>query len=128
MYDRLCVTASLPLEEIMGMGEWSEEEVQKALELVQTLDPIGVGARNLTECLLIQIRHLGLEDEVPEKIITDHLDLLRKRRYDELAKKLGCSLDTVNKWVEIIKDLDPKPGDKYNSETSYYVVPDVYVV
>ncbi|MFC2171652.1 RNA polymerase factor sigma-54 [Acidobacteriota bacterium] len=115
------------IDEIMTMGQWSEQDTLEALKLVQSLDPVGVGARDLQECLLIQLKYLDLDESPAEQIITEHLDLLKRHRYDELAKKLGCSIEMVRHWVEIIRNLDPRPGDKYSSEQSYYVVPDVYV-
>jgi RNA polymerase sigma-54 factor len=116
------------LQEIMAMGDYSEEDTKGALAIVQSLDPIGVGARDLKECLLLQLSHLNLKDSPVVGIVEHHLDLIRRHRYDELAKKLGCPLDTIQFYVDIIKKLDPKPGLKYSAEGSYYVVPDVFVI
>jgi RNA polymerase sigma-54 factor len=116
------------LEEIMAMGGYSLEDTKKALEVVQAMDPIGVGARDLKECLLLQLKYLELDSSPVREIVENHLDLIRRHRFDEMAKRLGCSMEDIQCHVDIIKNLDPKPGVKYNVESSYYVVPDVHVV
>jgi RNA polymerase sigma-54 factor len=116
------------LEEIQEMGGFEAQEVAAALELVQGLDPIGVAARDLVECLTIQLKHLGEDGSVAETIVRYHMDKLQTRRYKELAETLGVPMDDLLAEIEIIKGLDPRPGQKYNVENSRYVVPDVYVV
>src|SRR5689334_8849688 len=116
------------VEEIAAMGEWPVTDVERALQHVQTFDPIGVAARDLQECLWLQIRHLGLEGTPTEKIVTEHLRLLQNHQVPEIARKLGISLDDLKEHVEIIRNLDPKPGSRYNPSQSQYVIPDVYVV
>ncbi len=116
------------VEEIAAMGEWPVTDVERALQHVQTFDPIGVAARDLQECLWLQIRHLGLEGTPTEKIVTEHLRLLQNHQVPEIARKLGISLDDLKEHVEIIRNLDPKPGSRFNPSQSQYVIPDVYVV
>jgi RNA polymerase sigma-54 factor len=116
------------VEEIAAMGEWPVADVERALQHVQTFDPIGVAARDLQECLWLQIRHLSLEGTPTEKIVTEHLRLLQNHQVPEIARKLGISLDDLKEHVEIIRNLDPKPGSRYNPSQSQYVIPDVYVV
>jgi RNA polymerase sigma-54 factor len=116
------------VEEIAQMGEWPVAEVEKALQHVQTFDPIGVAARDLQECLWLQIRHLGLEGEPSEKIVTEHLRLLQNHQVPEIARKLGMPIEELKTHIEIIRNLDPKPGSRYNPSQSQYVIPDVYVV
>jgi RNA polymerase sigma-54 factor len=116
------------LDEIAAMGPWPVEDVEQALKLVQGFDPIGVAARDLQECLLLQLRHLGLEGTPTEKIITEHLRLLQNHQVPEIAKRLGMSIDDLKEHIEIIRHLDPKPGSRYNPSQSHYVIPDVYVV
>jgi RNA polymerase sigma-54 factor len=116
------------LEEIGAMGPWPIEDVEKALKVVQGFDPIGVAARDLQECLLLQIRHIGLEGTPTEKIVTEHLRLLQGHNVPEIAKRLGMSIDDLKEHIEIIRHLDPKPGSRYNPSQSHYVIPDVYVV
>src|SRR5262247_955454 len=116
------------VEEIAAMGEWPVADVERALQHVQTFDPIGVAARDLQECLWLQIRHLGLEGTPTEKIVTEHLRLLQNHQVPEIARKLGISLDDLKEHIEIIRNLDPKPGSRLNPSQSQYVIPDVYVV
>ena len=115
-------------EEIAAMGEWPLLEVEKALQHLQTFDPIGVCARDLQECLWLQLKHLGLEGTPTEKIVTEHLRLLQNHQVPEIARKLGVSIEDLKEHVEIIRNLDPKPGSRYNPSQSQYVIPDVYVV
>ena len=76
-------------DELAAMGPWPVDEVERALQLVQGFDPIGVAARDLQECLLLQLRHLGLEGTPTEKIVTEHLRLLQNHQVPEIARKLG---------------------------------------
>src|SRR5687767_6103260 len=116
------------VEEIAAMGDWPVADVEKALQHVQTFDPIGVAARDLQECLWLQIRHLGLEGTPSEKIVTEHLRLLQNHQVPEIARKLGMPIEELKEHIEIIRNLDPKPGNRYNPSQSQYVIPDVYVV
>jgi RNA polymerase sigma-54 factor len=116
------------VEEIAAMGDWPVAEVEKALLHLQTFDPIGVCARDLQECLWLQLRHLGLEGTITEKIVTEHLRLLQNHQVPEIARKLGVAIEDLREHVEIIRNLDPKPGSRYNPSQSQYVIPDVYVV
>jgi RNA polymerase sigma-54 factor len=116
------------IEEISQMGDYKPEDVQETLKIIQGFDPIGIGARDLKECLLIQLRYLGLGDTPTELIIKEYSELLESRQYKKLAKAIGCSLESLEHHLEIIKRLDPKPGSKYASDDTIYVVPDVFVV
>jgi len=116
------------VEEIAAMGEWPVADVERGLQHVQTFDPIGVAARDLQECLWLQIRHLGLEGTPTEKIVTEHLRLLQNHQVPEIARRLGMTIDELKEHIEIIRNLDPKPGSRYNPQQSQYVIPDVYVV
>ena len=116
------------LDEIAGMGPWPVVDVEQALLLIQRFDPTGVAARDLQECLLLQIRHIGLEGTPTEKIVVDHLRLLQNHQIPEIARRLGLSIDELKEHVEIIKHLDPKPGSRYNPSQAHYVIPDVYVM
>ena len=116
------------VEEIAAMGDWPVAEVERALQHIQTFDPVGVAARDLQECLWLQIRLLGLEGTPTEKIVTEHLRLLQNHQVPEIARKLGMSIEDLKEHVEVIRNLDPKPGSRYNPSQSQYVIPDVYVV
>jgi RNA polymerase sigma-54 factor len=115
-------------DEIAAMGDWTIADVERALQLVQSFDPIGVASRDLQECLTLQIRHLGLEGTPTEKIVTEHLRLLQNHQVPEIARKLGVTIDELKEHIEIIRHLDPKPGSRFNPSQSQYVIPDVYVM
>ena len=116
------------VEELSSMGPWPTEAVERALKLVQCFDPIGVAARDLQESLLLQLRHLGLAGSPAERIVTEYMRLLQNHQIPELAKKLGMTIDELKQHIELIQQLDPKPGSRYNPSQSQYVIPDVYVV
>ena len=115
------------LEEIAAMGEWPEVEIERVVSLVQGFDPVGVAARDLQECLLLQLHHLGLDNTPSEVIIREHLPLLQNHQVPELARRLELSVDEVTTHIEIIRQLDPTPGTRHNPSPSQYVIPDVYV-
>ncbi|SVA14605.1 uncharacterized protein METZ01_LOCUS67459 [marine metagenome] len=115
------------VEEIARMENWQTAEVERVLVVVQGFDPIGVAARDLQECLLLQIAHLGLTGTVTETIIRDYLVLLQRKQAREIARQLELSTDELKDYVEIIRQLDPKPGSRFNESSSQYVIPDVHV-
>ena len=116
------------LDEIASMGSWSTSDVERGLQLVQSFDPIGVAARDLQECLALQIRHLGLSGSPAEKVVTEHLRLLQNHQIQELSRKMAMSIDDLKEHIELIRHLAPKPGARYNPSQSQYVIPDVYVM
>jgi RNA polymerase sigma-54 factor len=117
------------LEELAQQSGLSLREMEQALDLVQGFDPLGIGARDLRECLLIQVRQLDLQGTLVEKIIQDHLGDLEKRKYPNIAKALNVTPQEVMEASHIIiHELEPKPGRPYLSADTNYVVPDVYVI
>jgi RNA polymerase sigma-54 factor len=116
------------VDELSAMGPWPPEEIERVLGLVQRFDPIGVAARDLQECLLLQLRHLGMAGTPSERILTDHMRLLQNHQAPELARKIGVPLDDLKQHIELIRHLDPKPGSRHNPSQSQYVIPDVYIV
>ena len=114
-------------EEVAAAGPYAPEDVEKAIQTIQSLDPIGVGARDLRECLLLQLDFLELDVPLVDTIIRDHWDMFMQRHFVQLAKVLGIDMKTLEGVVEVIKHLDPKPGRKYSNERAIYVEPDVYV-
>jgi RNA polymerase sigma-54 factor len=116
------------VDEIASMGPWPIDEVERALRLIQSFDPIGVAARDLQECLTLQIQHLHLEGTPTETIVSEHLRLLHNHQMPDLARKLGLTIEELKGHVEIIQHLDPKPGSRFNPQPSQYVIPDVYIV
>lgn len=116
------------LAEIEQLSGHEEDEVKATLRLIQAFDPVGVGARDLIECLVLQLHHLGEEGTAAETIVREHLDKVQSRHFKELAAILKIEMDDLQAELEIVRGLDPKPGQKYNSEESHYVIPDVYIV
>jgi RNA polymerase sigma-54 factor len=116
------------VDEIAQMGPWPIEQVEDVLRTMQGFDPVGVCARDLQECLTLQIRHLGLDGTPSERIVTEHLRLLQNHQIPELSRKLGLPIEELKTHIEVIKHLDPKPGVRYNLRRPEYVVPDVYIV
>ena len=116
------------IEELCGMGQYSPDDVAGALAIVQGFDPVGVGARDLKECLLLQIAKLELGETPLVAMVSNHLDHLQNHRFNEIAKTMKLPLEEVIRHCEIIRRLDPQPGSKFVTEKSHYVTPDVYVV
>ena len=108
----------------------SPEELERVLHIVQELEPSGVGARNLQECLLLQLRSmepLGEAQQLAHKILSDHFDDFAKKHYDRLLLRLGVERDEFAEAIEEIRHLSPKPGNLYGDATddaAPYVVPD----
>jgi len=114
-------------EEIAETSGSSLENIEKVLSLMQTFDPIGVCARDLSECLLIQANYLGLQDTIVTEIITNHLSNLEKKNYKLICKTLKKSMDEIVSAVNVITSLEPKPGREFSDETPQYINPDIYV-
>jgi RNA polymerase sigma-54 factor len=115
------------LDELAAMGPWPIEQVEASLRMVQGFDPVGVAARDLQECMVLQLRHLGLGGSPAERIVTEHLKALQNHQIPEISRKLGLSIDDLREHVEVIRHLDPKPGLRFNPTPSQYVTPDVFV-
>ena len=116
------------LEEIAATGNHAAGEIARALELVQTFDPAGVGARDVQECLLIQLRHLPGDQSISIEIVRNHLKRLQNKHYAEIARGLDKPLELVLSRIGVIKDLDPRPGQRYNKPETRVVEPDVFIV
>jgi RNA polymerase sigma-54 factor len=101
--------------------------VERVLRKIQQFDPVGVAARDLKECLLIQLEQMNPRDSIAEKIVSEHLSLLKNRNYPAIAKRLGMSPDRVNRAASLISKLDPKPGKAFGGEVIQEIIPDVYV-
>lgn len=120
------LTASL--EEIATTGDHPPESVERALALIQEFDPLGVAARDLRECLLLQLRTLVPENTLAAKIVSDHLKQLENKQYREIARALDRPVVSVERCVELIKKLDPRPGQRYNQTQTHLIEPDVAIV
>jgi RNA polymerase sigma-54 factor len=115
------------LEEVANTFGATVEEVQKVLSIIQTFDPPGVGARNLQESLIIQLNIRGLGDSLAARIIRDHFDDFKQKKYPELSKKLKVSIVDIQNQCKIISMLDPKPGLEIMAGDPQYVIPDLVV-
>ena len=115
------------VEEIAMQSGTPLEEVDYILAKMQTFDPVGVCARDLKECLLIQAKHFGFENTIITEIISNHLHDLEKKNYKGICKALKASLDEVIVAVNVIKGFEPKPGRQFSEETPQYINPDIYV-
>jgi RNA polymerase sigma-54 factor len=123
------------LEEILkGLQKDNEEveldEVEAVLRQIQNFDPLGVGARDLRESLLIQIRHLP--EDTPwladaRSLLSNYFDLLAKRDYTQLARRMKLDDEALKSVVQLIQTLNPRPGNAISTQTTEYIVPDVFV-
>lgn len=116
-----------PLEDIASEAGVPQELAEEVLMRIQTFDPVGVGARSLAECLLIQAMHLGEDDELVVKIIKSHLPNLERKNYQAIARDLKQPVEEVYEAAKVIMEFDPRPGRQYTSEEPHYITPDVYI-
>ena len=103
------------------------DDLEEAKALVQSFDPVGIGALDLRDCLLIQLERLGKHHSLEYRIIDHHLDDLARKRYPQIAKKLSVSPEQITRAAEFIATLDPRPGSRFGEDTNTYVTPDVTV-
>lgn len=115
------------IEEIVSKENFDPHEVEAVLYRVQDFDPIGVGSRDLKECLLVQIYDIAGEDEILERMVENHLTDLEKKNYPAISKALGASMDEIVRRVKLIEELEPKPGRAFGGSPSHYIIPDIYV-
>ncbi len=114
-------------EELAEICNAPVERVREAIRQIQELDPTGICARDLKECLLLQIRALGLDGTLIEKIVENNLHELEKKHYQVIAKEHNAAYEDVMIAVRIIEELDPKPARNFSSHDTNYVIPDVYI-
>jgi len=115
------------VETIAEIGGVSTEKAEEILALMQTFDPIGVCARDLSECLRIQTTHLKLSNTIVSEIIENHLNHLENRNFKAICKALKASYEEVSTAVNIIRGLEPKPGREFSDEEPQYINPDIFV-
>ena len=123
---------SVPLHEIINDNPLADEVssspsvFEKALRIIQSLDPPGVGARDITECLLLQLKSKG-SYPLAERLVVDFLNEIKLRKLDEISKKLKVPVSKVTEAVSVISSLEPYPGRQFYSEDIKYIIPDVIV-
>jgi RNA polymerase sigma-54 factor len=116
----------LTVEELTENGRYSVEDVEEAIAVVQEFDPLGVGARDLRECLLIQLRMLDPQNTLAQQIVSDYLKQLQSNQLKEIARALNRPVEAAKRALDVIKRLDPRPGLRYNKTQARLVEPDVY--
>ena len=115
------------VDELATLTETDPSEVESVLSKMQAYDPSGVCARDLGECLMIQVGQLGLQDSILVQVIQNHLKHMENKNYKAISRALGIELDDVLAAVEIITGLEPKPGRQFSDEEPQYISPDVFV-
>ncbi len=114
-------------EEIAAMGQWTDELVEEARQAVMRLDPIGCGARDARECLLVQLEVRGESDRLAARLINEHLLDLQQHKLPNLSKQIGVDVETLIEEVNLIKTLDPYPGRRYASDEPILITPEIYI-
>lgn len=115
-------------EGIREIADTDDETVVNALKLVQSFDPPGIAARDIKECLLIQLRTLRLQGTLVEDIVANNLDLVGKKKYSALSKHYEVPIEDIMAAIKIVEGLEPKPGRNFSSSSVNYIVPDVFIV
>lgn len=115
------------VEEIAELENVSPEFVESTLRKIQELDPVGIAARDLQECLEIQLEHLGLGDSLAFRIVREHLHDLENKNYQKIARQLKVAKGSVFAAERVIVNLEPRPGRQYGGEETQYISPDVYI-
>ncbi|WP_028574078.1 RNA polymerase factor sigma-54 [Desulfonatronovibrio hydrogenovorans] len=115
------------VEEIGRSCSVQESLVDQVLAKVQNFDPVGVAARDLRECLIIQLKALNETDPILIELVTEHLEDIERNRLAPLLKKFRISKELMKEYIEVLQSLDPFPGSSYGSEDVIYISPDIYV-
>lgn len=115
------------VEEIASEAGTTEQCVEGVLRKIHQFDPVGVGAKDLTECLLLQLKDLEQRDPIAEQIVSHYLSHLKNRNFQYIGKKLGVSPERVMESVKLISELEPKPGRAFGSDEAQTIIPDVFV-
>jgi RNA polymerase sigma-54 factor len=123
--DRGYLQASV--EEMAAASGVTADDVLAALKQVQQFHPPGVGARDLRECLLLQLERAGKQHTVEYRIIHDHMEALGKRRFPEIARQLGIEVEEVQESAQRIAHLEPRPGREFAPDNNQYILPEVFV-
>ncbi len=114
-------------EEIAKMGNWPIETVNAAFDVIAQLDPPGVGATSLQECLVQQLQAMGCGERLAVKMVRDHFYKLQNHKLPELAREMGITLEELVEELKLIKQLEPHPGRKFAPRDAHYVEPEVYI-
>src|SRR6201997_4532197 len=113
-------------EELAQDEKYSQDDLDDAIAVVQDFDPIGVGAKDLRECLLLQLKAFDPQNTLAQQIVSEHLKQVQSNQLKEIARALNRPLEVVKRALDVIKKLDPRPGLRYNKTEPRLVEPDVY--
>jgi RNA polymerase sigma-54 factor len=113
-------------EELLQDGKYTQDDLDDALAVVQDFDPIGVGARDLRECLLLQLHAFDPTNTLAYQVVSDHLKQVQANQLKEIARALNRPIEVIKRALDVIKKLDPRPGLRYNKTEPRLVEPDVY--
>ena len=125
--DRGYLTVRLEQLHNKDRGDFTVDDLNLALELVQKLEPAGVGARDLKECLLIQMAQIGEDMSFESRLITEHMDKLLENHLPEIARKMNSSIETINRAIEHMSKLDTSPGLQIGQDRNHPITPDVII-
>jgi RNA polymerase sigma-54 factor len=115
------------IDELAFSTNISADKINEVLKVIQTFEPPGVGARDLRECLMLQLRRAGKTDTLEYKMIDEYMDAIGKRRYPEIARSLGIDVEDVQEAAGRIANLEPRPGRDYLPDNQQYILPEVFV-
>jgi RNA polymerase sigma-54 factor len=115
------------LDHIAEIADTDPATVERVLREVQEFDPLGVASRDLSECLMIQLRPLRLEGSLVEEMVRHHLPRLERRDYRGISKAMGVAVEKVMEAAKLISELEPKPGRPFAQDEPFYITPDIYV-
>ena len=116
-----------PVEEIARQSGAAVERVEAAIARIQRLDPPGIAARDLRECLLLQLDALRIKDPLVRTLVSEHLGPLQRREFKALARDTGATMEALAAAAHVIGNLEPRPGRAFGGEEPIYIVPDIYV-
>jgi RNA polymerase sigma-54 factor len=114
-------------EEIAAMGNWSLETVEEARAAVMRLDPAGCGARDVRECLLVQLETRGEQDRLAARLVQEHLNDLQQHKLPNLSKQIGVDIEQLLAELQLIRTLDPYPGRAYSADEPILITPEIYI-
>jgi RNA polymerase sigma-54 factor len=125
--DRGYLTVRLEQLHNKDRGDFTVDDLKQALELVQKLEPAGVGARDLKECLIIQMAQSGEDMSFESRLVAEHMDDLLENHLPQIARKMNCSIETINRAIEHMSKLDTSPGLQIGQDRNHPITPDVIV-
>jgi RNA polymerase sigma-54 factor len=115
------------VEELAFATNFPPNQVQEVLAVIQRFDPPGVGARDLRECLRLQLERVNRRDALEYRIVSDHMDQLARHRFPEIARALDCSVAEVQEAARRISHLEPRPGRDFEADSNHYVYPEIFI-